>query len=620
MSSFLNPGQKATVTLTAGHTLKFFVFRDAEATVRAVSGLPGAPYLVGLYTDTGETTIGPFSTGCVLTVDAAQQDIEYDSGASPAVTGYGATGGDVAATGPSSALVPPWVSSQGFAADLAAVGSVTIPSAGGTPANEFLLTNGNLTFTDGGGNWGAHQNKIVRMQDGTLFAVCFDATNLLLKRSATGGTYGSAWTTAATITNASRRGCDLDAHLLRNAVTDQVHLIASDSTANAYRIRTYNSAGSLVNDWNVPDQWPGSGAKSTTGWLAIHVSDAMTNYSAAGIGPDGTICLAASVSTDTVEGVTPSEINAIKRWQLLRWNGSSWYASKIYKKQIGPRLTYDRIWVSPPGRPGEVIAFAQVDVKVNDWYNSGWNPNYSAGTWPNAAADSTYFGFGRFPECSVWSVPVDDPSEANFTTEVVLPRNIRTVDITGNAQSYQAYTTWDAHIDGRGRLWVAYGEGDGNTTLLRNLTVYDLVAKAQKYDVQSAGTVTSGFIGPFHEEVTGVMWLGWLNNGNSMDGRLMSTTDTGSSLTVQAYTAAATQAGTGKPWVRNQATDYYHGIEHTCIYPSRRNGSVISSNWFDMLIYAAADHTGGAAPGTTLTASSDGTMRPKRVRVQVPAT
>jgi hypothetical protein len=53
---------------------------------------------------------------------------------------------------------------------------------------------------------------------------------------------------------------------------------------------------------------------------------------------------------------------------------------------------------------------------------------------------------------------------------------------------------------------------------------------------------------------------------------------------------------------------------------SRRNGSVRSDNWFDVIAMCGPDHTGGAAPGTTQTLPTLSTLVLKRVRVQIPAT
>jgi hypothetical protein len=93
MSSFIDTGAEARFTLAAGHSLVFYVFRDGEATLRVESGLPGAPYVYGKYTTKGQQTIGPFATACVLRLAAAQQDVEYDFGASPSVTGEAGGGG-----------------------------------------------------------------------------------------------------------------------------------------------------------------------------------------------------------------------------------------------------------------------------------------------------------------------------------------------------------------------------------------------------------------------------------------------------------------------------------------------------------------------------------------------
>jgi len=84
--AYLDTGESAQISLTAGHTLVFFTERDGRATVRALSGVPGAPYEIGRFESAGQTTIGPFSTSCVLSLTAAGKDLEYAFGASPVLT------------------------------------------------------------------------------------------------------------------------------------------------------------------------------------------------------------------------------------------------------------------------------------------------------------------------------------------------------------------------------------------------------------------------------------------------------------------------------------------------------------------------------------------------------
>lgn len=506
------------------------------------------------------------------------------------------------------------------ASNLATVGSITPTSPGGTPANEYLTTAGAYTSTDGSNSWGLHQNRMVRMSDGTLFAVVWTTTNLLLMRSATGGTYGSAWTTVATISNASRDSNDLDAHLLRNPVMDHVHLIASDSAGATYRIRTYNSAGTLLNDSLVPNRWPGGPAASAVGWMVLAGSQ-NPHYSSAGIGPDGTIFFRDSISAGTYNGRTYTQTDAALRYAFWKWNGATWSFSRIYTQDVGQRFHYDRVFVSPPGNEGYVVGISHITTKFNEW-SALSNPNYPGpGIWPNTDADTSYFGTGRFPEIIMYKIRIDDPTV--YTQQRLVEANYRTSDIPASptAADYGAYTMRPVHCDNNGRFWICSSRGDwqGQTTQ-RNLYVFS-PAGVQLYAVTNVAGATQGYSAQLHEKLDGGMLLFWWGSGAAMDCRIPTITESGGSLVVQTLAAAANQAaGAATALFGNLATSRYEeGGDGVSYMPGRSSGSVLTDNFFDLMYMTAGDHT-GTAPGTTPATAADGSVKVKRVRVQVPVT
>jgi hypothetical protein len=98
--------------------------------------------------------------------------------------------------------------------------------------------------------------------------------------------------------------------------------------------------------------------------------------------------------------------------------------------------------------------------------------------------------------------------------------------------------------------------------------------------------------------------------------RMLSTTVVGSTLTVQTAASATNQSSTA--WARNLATNRYQCIPSpSAVMPRRRNGSLLSRNWFDMLIYTGSDHT-GTAPGTAQALPGANSLNVKRVRAQLP--
>lgn len=518
-------------------------------------------------------------------------------------------------------------------ADLATVASVTVPTPG-TPANEVITTTGSYGLGSAGSNdWGGHQPKDGRTADGTHFAIWFDSTyGLHVMKSAAGGAFGSAWSEIDEILMTARESKDRDAHLLCNGNSDVVHVVCSDNSGNysTYRILTYNSSGSKINDKRVPGRWLGGAAAASVGWFSQTQSP---NYSAAGIGED-IICLATSLSTGLLDGKSTSEMDAIKRWQLCRWTGGRWKFTPIYSQRLsnltnqgtklgdvrdngGPRLNYDRIWVSPKGHEGYIVGICGMDVKFKDW-SAVRNPNYSS-SWTNTNADSTYFGSGRYAELWMWKVPLSDPSSMKLYA-MYMPV-YRTTDLPTSPPSaaYGGFIIQDVFLDSNGHAWVSLNEGDTNTTQQRNVVVFDTNG-GQLAKFVSAGGATSGTMGGFFEDQSGAVWVQYVASGNAISVKLLTTTVTNNvPSAIQAISGATEQNTTA--WARNMTTGMYQCIPTAASFqfqPSKRNGSSLTHNWFDMLVWCGPDHT-GTAPGTAQTLPANGTYQLKRVRVQIPA-
>jgi hypothetical protein len=487
---------------------------------------------------------------------------------------------------------------------LPAVGVMTSLVPSPTPANEYPTLVGSYSGTDGDIAWGAHQSVMVRMADLTCFAIVHEVSNLLLKRSATGGAYGSAWTTVATITNASRAIVDLDAHLLRNPLTNQVHLIATDST-NRVRVRTYDTAGTLVSDVLVPDIYPGYNAAFN--WLRDG-GTAGTAYSSASIGADGTIAIVRAVTSTPPANYVPNMVSGLQV-QTLRWDGATWKYSGQRLFDVGPRMSYSRVWVSPPGNRGFIVGLGFVDVQFKEWTQAK-NPNYNS-SWTNTIGNSSYFGGGRGPELRMFKIPLTTLDSINLTT--VLGPNYRTTDITSTSPAsseYGGYAVSAASMDSTGRIWIGYSCAEDFTTIARAVAVIRPDGTRQ-HKLLNPGVNTAGQLVFFHEDMTGAMWMGWQANGAAMSSKIIPFSEPGGVLTAPNL-SGATELGTGA-WGTNLTSAQYEafaGLPRNC---DERNGSVRTHNWVEFIHHTAVDHV-GATPGTPTT----GNIKAKRVRIQLP--
>lgn len=539
-----------------------------------------------------------------------------------------------------------------FRPRLAAVASVTVPSPGSAQANEFAHQAAcGASPTDGGTDWGFHQNRFVRMQDGTEF-IAF-ATSTSSSDMTTGDIIVMRWggnlgypasagpTEVLRISKALCNSKDNDYHLLRNPATNQVHLITSwrdenrlgaphtvsvvgttysvgtgvpaNDNLDYYKIWTLNTDGTLDHTQQVQDVWQDSGLQSVEGWFVPTMG---TAYSTCGIGDDGTIVFTTSISQGTYNGQAASEMDAFKRYQLWRYNGGSWRFSPIKNKLAGERIGYERIYVNPPGRRGYIVAVGGRNVKYNE-YNARYNATVYASS-PNMQANATYFGSGRYAAICLWEVPLGDLD--SFTHQDILPFRPRATDLPGSpvGASYQGYLLQDVLLDTKGRFWVATSEGDGASSEVRCMTVFTTATKAQL--ARQSGTVTGGNTYGFHEDENGKMWVGYVSSGNTMDARLLQCTLSGSTLTVQSVASATSQASTA--WCRDTTNEgttgsVYHGLQIGAFTAEYRSGSVLAPNYMDMVVVAAPNHTGGS-PGTTITAITYNTGRIKRVRIKHP--
>lgn len=489
---------------------------------------------------------------------------------------------------------------------LPVVGVVTslVPS---TPNNEYITQIGFTTqTTDGDIEWGGQQSRMVRMADGTLFATAQETGQLRLKRSATGGTYGSAWTLVDSVADANRASVDLDHHILRNPVTNEVHLIWADVSLRV-RVRTYDSAGVVVSDVMVPDIHP------TRGQYAFYREGTGSARTSASIGADGTIALARICTTAPPDYYVP-QLVAGMQVQTLRWDGASWAYSGSAMLDTGPALSYMHLWVSPPGHEGYIVGLGFVNVTWKQWTQAR-NPYYN-GTWANTIASNTYFGGGRYPEFRMFKIPIAAPDSIEITT--VLGPNYRTTDISSANPSnfeYMAYAPNGVAMDQQGRIWFGYsGNEDGvaNQTRLRVINTDGSLA----YDLTNPGGYSNGGIYFFHEDMTGKMWLGWSVVGTNVVGhRITPTTEAAGALTVTAFSSAV-DLGPGA-WGTDLTAARWEGIASIPRYYDHRNGSVRTHNWFDVYTLPLPNHT-GTAPGTAVGVAASGAMKAKRVRIQLP--
>lgn len=489
---------------------------------------------------------------------------------------------------------------------LPAVGTTTVP-APADPAAEYITTAGSAGSSTASSTWGGHQNRMVRMADGTCFAVVTEIGLAALKRSVTGGGYGAgAWTTVVTVNTADRAAADLDTHLVRHPVLDLVHFVATDSSRRV-RIRTYNSAGALVNDVMVPDIYPGWDpaiywVRETSGTL----------YSSVSIGADGTIAMLRTV-TSTPPAYVANMVAGVMV-QTLRFDGGSWTYSGARLLDVGPRIAYFRAWVSPPGHEGFIVGLAQFDVQWKEW-TLAKNPYYNS-SWTNTFGCTSYLGGGRSPAINLFKIPLRTLDSISVVS--ALGPNFRTTDISSTnppVAEFMGYTPSAFLLDRQGRFWLTYNGNEDGVANKRGLVVIRPDG-TQQYKYIEPGVATIGQITWMHEDLSGKIWCGWESDGPVVQCRVIGVTESGGALTFENVSYAFELSATA--WGSNLVTGRY---ESAAGVPPRthdgRNGSARTHNWVQIFHVTCTDHTGplpGNVPGTV----SDGAVKAKRIHVQLP--
>lgn len=133
---FLQQGQSATVTLTAGQSIAVGAPVDSSANVLIPLNLPSGPSAVVSNTT---QTFGPYANGATITVVAARGQIEYQTGAAPVVGGGGSLTPSAAAA---------------VTAMASTAGNFTVNSRDGLGRATSYTDNSGTTYTVTYGNFG----------------------------------------------------------------------------------------------------------------------------------------------------------------------------------------------------------------------------------------------------------------------------------------------------------------------------------------------------------------------------------------------------------------------------------------------------------------------------------
>lgn len=482
------------------------------------------------------------------------------------------------------------------------VGVPTIP-APATPALEYVSA---LAENSGGGgtvgtyNFAPQGSRNVTMSDGTVFSLVLsnDATSKLY-RQAPGG-YGVSSHTLVT-SRAEQR--DLNTHILRNAVFDQVHLIYCNSSTT-YAVATYSSAGVLVDDTTV----------TTGGSDAWFADGGSTRYSAAGISPNGTICLTNSVSVPaTVDGITTSSsIDAAKRIQKMRWDGASWTFGAIGTVYEGRRIVYEYVFVDPPGREGWVVGVGRFDVSTKP-LNQQYNPYYRT-TWTNN--DSGAHTSFTFTGLVTWRARYDNIRNT-YERQIMVHPIWRQTDLPSTSPTANQrgdFSIFGCTMDKFGRIWASIWQEDPvGATTNRLVTLHDW----RGVELKRVDLGGSQGHGSFLEKSDGTMYHRWLYTfATPYTHRIRLITEGASSLSLQSVAAGVNQDLTAIG--ANLDTGYAMAQETRFTAADRRGGSVLANNQHSVWEAVYGDFTGGAAPGTTPPSTTGDPISVKRVVVQLP--
>lgn len=461
-------------------------------------------------------------------------------------------------------------------------------SAGDQP-NEYIATNLTTDSTSGASVWGMHQCRLVRMSDETLFAFGGSAATLDVYRSATGGTYGAPWTLVASIPRNGPR--DEAAHLLRNPVLDVVHLIWCN--AIEYRVRTWTSAGVEIDESALPGMF-----------------DA-TAYSAASIGPDGTMVLSLNTS-GLFNGITYGNMNSGKRFIKARWNGLSMeVSSAIQTAPFGDRIAYDRMWVDPIG-DGYVYGLALTDVKYYE-FTSANNPNYTAG-WANTIASNS-IGFSYyFPQLVLYKLRLDDLS--GFSRKTILAVQFRTSDISSSTINYaetgNISATGDA-IDSLGNVVMQSNVRGIDASDTKVFVRVSLPSGRVQYTPNFSSSGGSGVIASVSDGSFYTLF-GDTQSGNPVlksAAFSLGAQDFMMPFTINTATNVVSSAA-----CTNQATGLWEAFDIRSLHAGVRSGSLQMTTYVDYLNIITGYYSGGVG---TMVAYGSTAYQMKRVRFNVAA-
>ena len=317
-------------------------------------------------------------------------------------------------------------------------------------------------------NWGGHQPRIVRHNDGSIRLVYLsvDDSGLLswnlMRRGPVGG-----WTQEA------KHQTNDDVTLVRHPDTDTAHVLAWPASVPT----VYTSPGFAGN--RVSGTWPDSPTK-------------YRQYTATGMAADGSaLCL--KVEFD--ENVSPPTSRSHVRYSCATYNSYTssfdWMTTEPLDLEIRYRYNYDYLHINPaPNRSG------MYGVSKRDLRNSASNV-------PNASTDYVKNGLRSYRA----DLASNEWSKNDFVPEIYAPPGATSAPEAGSQ---------DAFIDSKGRLFSAYNitnpaqpATNGNYVYIADAdggTIYQGHWNGAK--MESYGTSR------FYEDGKGRLWLLWENRGN----------------------------------------------------------------------------------------------------------
>jgi hypothetical protein len=314
-------------------------------------------------------------------------------------------------------------------------------------------------------HWGGHQQRITHHADGSVRL-------LYLVTNPNGGYYWrvmkrSAATSPDWTQEASGTATD-DVVLVHDPVSDKALVVAwTNSVPTVYASPSYGAT-------TIPGTWQ-------------NLSTSSRHYGNVGIGPDGTLCIKASVELATT--VPTSNTETVYTCGKYSTSTSAWSWNPQVVQSIGLRHAYDYLFPGGFGDYSKVVATAQ------------WDLYKDAANLPNLATNYVFNGV-RFYTTGVadtLSWQQHDPVAPYYapSTSTVAPV-VRPID---------------AFIDSQSRVWMSYYVNDP-----LNATPSGLYLAAS----DKAGNVlyksqlplpTYGYVRVF-EDAKGRRWVLWTNQGS----------------------------------------------------------------------------------------------------------